>query len=369
MLRSIKYELNPTGEQQQKLNQTFGCCRFVYNWALNLKIETYQKDKTQLTCFDLNKRLTLLKQEANFLWLSEVGAQQLQQSTSNLDSAFTNFFKSKKGFPKFKTKSSKQSFRIVQKMKINYSNFTFLIPKTGYVKFYKDKQIEGTIKFATVSKTSTGRYFVSITYETLKPKITGQGEVGVDLGIKNFTITSDGQVFENQKYLKQNLKKLRVEQRKLQRKFKKGSEVQSNNYQKQRLVVAKLHEKIAFQRKDYLHKVSTELTKKYHTICIEDLNVAGMVKNKRLSKAISDCGWGMFRQMLEYKAADLRVIGRFEPSSQICNVCGDRNHNLKLSDRVWTCKNGHTLDRDLNAAKNIKDFGLRASTFNANVEQ
>lgn len=367
MIRAIKYELNPTKSQIQKLNQIFGNCRFVYNLALNKKIKAYQEDKKTLSCFDLMKELTQIKKEKDFEWLNLSGSQQLQQSVSNLDKAFSNFFRAKKGFPKFKKKNNKQSFRIPQSVKINFDEYKFFIPKIGWVKFYKDKHIEGAIKFATVSKSTTGRYFVSITFESTQPRKTGNGAVGVDLGIKHLAITSDGEIFENQKYLKQNLKKLRAEQRSLQRKFKKGAKEQSNNYQKQRLKVAKLHEKIANQRKDLLHKVTTYLATTYETVCIEDLNVSGMVKNHNLALAISDCGWGMFRQFLEYKVKDLRVIGRFEPSSKLCNVCGDKNDNLKLSDRKWTCSNGHELDRDENAAINIKKFGLRASTLNANV--
>lgn len=368
MLKSIKYELKPNKTQIQKLNQTFGNCRFVYNWALGKKIKSYTKDKTKLSCFDLMKELTQLKKEETFSWLNLSGSQQLQQSISNIDNAFTNFFKAKKGFPKFKSKNNKQSFRIPQDVKVDYNNFKFFIPKVGWLKFYKDKEIKGNIKFATISKTPTGRYFVSITFETLlEEKKYGRGVVGIDLGIKHLVITSDGEVFENQKYLKSNLKKLRVEQRSLQRKFKKGLKEQSKNYHKQRIKVAKLHEKIANQRKDLLHKVTTYLATTYETVCIEDLNVSGMVKNHNLALSISDCGWGIFRTFLNYKVKDLRIIGRFEPSSQICNICGDRNYNLKLSDRSWTCSNNHVLDRDLNAAINIKNFGLRASTLNANV--
>lgn len=369
MLKSIKYELNPTNGQKRMLNQAFGNCRFVYNWALNKKIKAYQEDKKTLSCFDLMKELTSFKKTEDYEWLNLSGSQQLQQSIFNLDKAFSNFFKAKKGFPKFKSKHSKQSFRIPQNVKVDYENYKFFVPKIGWIKFYKDKHIEGVIKFATVSKTPTNRYFVSITFETQKKRKCGEGVVGIDLGIKDLAITSDGEVFENQEYLKQNLAKLRIEQRSLQRKFKKGAKEQSKNYYKQKLKVAKLYEKISNQRKDGLHKITTYLASTYETICIEDLSVKSMIKNRNLSLAISDMGWGMFRQMLEYKSKDLRVIGRFEPSSQTCNVCGDRNKDLKLSDREWTCKNGHTLDRDLNAALNIKNWGLRASTLNVNVSR
>lgn len=367
MIRAIKYELKPTNNQIQKLSQIFGNCRFVYNWALDKKIKAYQEEDKKLSCFDLMKELTQLKKKEEYVWLNLSGSQQLQQSISNLDNAFTNFFKAKKGFPKFKSKHNKNSFRIPQAVKVDFENYKFFVPKIGWIKYYKDKPINGTIKFATVSKTPTNRYFVSITFETIEKPKYGKGAVGVDLGIKHLAITSDGEIFENQKYLRQNLKKLRIEQRSLQRKFKKGAKEQSKNYQKQRIKVAKLHEKISNQRKDLLHKVTTSLATQYETVCIEDLNVKGMIKNKNLALSIADCGWGMFRQFLEYKVKDLRVIGRFEPSSKLCNVCGDKNDNLKLSDRKWTCSNGHELNRDENAAINIKNFGLRASTLNANV--
>ena len=366
MIRAIKYELNPTNGQKQMLNQAFGNCRFVYNWALDKKIKAYQEDKKTLSCFDLIKELTQLKKKEEYSWLNLAGSQQLQQSISNLDNAFTNFFKAKKGFPNFKSKHNKNSFRIPQSVKVDFESYKFFVPKIGWIKYYKDKHIEGEIKFATVSKSTTGRYFVSITFESTQQRKTGSGAVGVDLGIKHLAITSDGEFFENQKYLKQNLNKLKKEQRSLSRKFQKGKE-QSNNYRKQRLRVAKLHEKISNQRKDYLHKLTTYLATRYETVCIEDLAVKNMVKNHNLALSINDCGWGMFRQMLEYKVKDLRVIGRFQPSSQICNVCGDRNRDLKLSDRDWTCSNGHVLSRDLNAAINIKNFGLRASTLQHNV--
>ena len=367
MLKSIKYELNPTNGQKQMLNQAFGNCRFVYNWALDRKIKAYQEDKKTLSCFDLIKELTSFKKREGFEWLNLSGSQQLQQSISNLDNAFSNFFKAKKGFPKFKSKHNKQSFRIPQSVKINFDEYKFFIPKIGWVKFFKDKHIEGEIKFATVSKSITGRYFVSITFESTQQRKTGNGVVGVDLGIKHLAITSDGEFFENPKYLRQNLKKLKKEQRSLSRKFQKGKE-QSNNYRKQRLKVAKIHEKISNQRKDYLHKLTTHLATTYETVCIEDLAVKNMAKNHNLALSINDCGWGMFRQFLEYKVKDLRVIGRFQPSSKMCS-CGVINNDLKLSDRHWTCSSCNTThDRDFLAANNIKKFGLRASTLNAKTD-
>ena len=177
MLKSIKYELNPTKSQSKKLNQSFGNCRFVYNWALNKKIKAYQEDKKTLSCFDLMKELTSFKKIEDYEWLNLSGSQQLQQSISNLDKAFSNFFRAKKGFPKFKSKHNKQSFRIPQSVKINFDEYKFFIPKVGWVKFFKDKHIEGEIKFATVLKSATGRCFVSITFESTQPRKTGNGAV------------------------------------------------------------------------------------------------------------------------------------------------------------------------------------------------
>lgn len=370
MYKSIKYELKPNKTESVKLDRTFWCVRFVYNRGLERKTSAYATG-TKLSCFDLSWELTKKKKEEWFEWLREVWSQQLQQTLGNLDNAFSNFFRrvkqwtKQKWFPKFHKKGQKESFRIAQAIKIDYEKYKFFVPKIGYIKFYQDKQINGTIKFATVSKTPTNRYFVSITYETQEQKAYWTGQVGIDFGIKDFAITSDNQIFENQKYLRNNLAKLRIAQRKLTRKFKKWSKEQSIGYAKQKFVVAKLHEKIANQRKDYIHKFSTTIATAYETVCIENLNIEWMSRNHKLALSIKDCGRWMARQLLEYKVKDLRVIGRFEPSSQICNICWYRNRELKLKDRKRTCVNGHVLDRDINAAINIKNFGLRASTFEA----
>lgn len=252
---------------------------------------------------------------------------------------------------------------------MNYSKYTVRVPKVWYIKFYKDKNLDWEIRSITISKTPTWRYRASINYRIKDTLTYGKWAVWIDFGIKSLAVTSDNQIFENQKYLRSNLAKLRVEQRQLQRKFKKWVEEQSKNYYKQKLVVAKVYEKIKFQRKDYLHKFSTELARNYETVCIEDLNVAGMVRNHKLALSIMDCWRSMARAMLAYKVKDLRVIGRFEPSSQLCNICWDRKANLKLSERTWICANGHKLDRDLNAALNIRNIGLRAWAINAKVLQ
>ena len=324
------------------------------------------------------KQLTDLKTEHT--WLNDCPSQSLQHAISHLDNAFTNFFKGRAEFPVFKSKKKKQSFHCPSGIKVDWENQQVFIPKLKWVKFIVSRGFNGTIRNATVSKTPTGTHFISILVETgekapVKQSITKERSVGVDVGLKDFAVLSDGTKIDNPKYLFNNLSRLRIEKRKLQRRFKKGAKEQSKNWQKQRLVVAKLYEKVASQRKDFLHKTSTAIVKQYDTIVMEDLNVAGMVKNKNLSRSISDVGWAMFKDFIHYKCEwygkNFHQIGRFEPSSRICSECGDYNHDLKLSHREWTCKNGHVLDRDLNAARNIKNFGLskifREGTFPLSV--
>lgn len=314
-----------------------------------------------MSCFDLNRQVTDLKEELD--WLN-APAQALQMAMRNLDNAYHAFFRGA-GFPKFKSKHSKQSFQLPQGVRISEDGKQIFIPKLKWVDiaFHRDLPV-GNVKTVTVSKTTTNKYFVSILVDTQrelpnKLPITEPSAVGIDLGIKDFCITSDGMKFENKDFLKSTMQKLRVAQRSLSRK-KPGS----NRYKKQKLVVALLHEKVRNQRQDYLHKISSHLISNYDTICLEDLSIKNMVKNQNFAKAISDMGWGEFRGMLEYKSEwqgkNLRVIGRFDPSSKTCNNCGKINKELKLSDRNWICRGCNTShDRDVNAAINIKNFGLR----------
>lgn len=361
MLKAFKYELNPNTEQIDMLNKHFGCSRYVYNWGLERKAKAYKQDNEKITCFDLIKEVTQLKKSEEFVWLKEVHSQTLQMSLRNLDNAFTNFFSKKAKFPTFKSKHRHQSFQYPQGVKLNDNKI--YLPKIGWVHFGKSREIIGDIKTVTVSKTPTNRYYVSILCDTklskpAKKEVKSSTAVGIDLGIKVFAYTSDGQMFENQKHLLKALKKLRIAQRSLSRK-QKGSK----RREQQRLVVAKLHQDVVNKRKDWLHKLSTSLVLNYDTICIEDLNVSGMMRNRKLSRHIQDVGWRSFRAMLEYKVdwygKNLITIGRFAPSSKMCNHCGAINSELKLSHREWTCNNcQRTVERDFNAALNIKDFGL-----------
>lgn len=381
MLRAYLYELLPTSEQSNQITQMAGSCRFVYNLALETKICAYQSSlKKNISCFELMKQLTDLKEDEKTKWLNNVPSQSLQQAISNLDTAFSNFFRGKASFPKFKKKSHKQSFRIPQGIKVDFNNWKVFIPKLKWVEFCRDRQFKGEIRQATISKTPTNRYFISILVENSKglPKkkpIKESTAIGIDVGLKHFAIFSNGTKIENPKFLFHNLKRLKVEQRTMQRRYKKGKkfEGQSNGYKKQKLVVAKLHEKISNQRKDFLHKVSTNIINNHDNICVENLNIAGMVQNRKLSRSISDVGWGQFMSYLKYKSEwygkNFLQIGRFEPSSKICNVCGVVNNSLLLADREWTCPNGHTLDRDVNASINIKKFGLRSKPLLANAVQ
>lgn len=309
----------------------------------------------------LAKKLTEIKYENQTIWLSKCHSSILLNALDNLDIAFKFFFKGYNNYPQFKKKSNRQSIRYSGEIKIN-ENKAFL-PKIGWIKFNKSRNIEGKTLNFTVSKTPTNKYYISIqceitTDEAKKERIRKETAVGIDLGIKSFAVTSDGEIFENQKYLHKNLRRLRVEQRKLQR-CKKGSK----RREKQRLVVAKLYEKITNQRNDYLHKLSTSLVENYGTICVEDLNVQGMLSNKSLALSIGELGFNSFVRMLEYKCEwrgkNFIKIGRFEPSSKRCHNCGYINHNLTLKDREWICPEcGAVIDRDYNAALNIRDYGL-----------
>ena len=364
MLKAYKYRMYPTDEQRTQFIQHFGACRFVYNISLEKKIKAYNTENKTLTRFELNYALPQLKSDN--AWLKEVNSQSLQNSNKNLDEAFKRFFREKKGFPKFKSKNNPvQSFGVIQHYKVDFDNNLVRLPKIGWVKTKLNRMLEGVLKSATVSMTKTGKFFVSILVEDDKetPEKESFGydsNIGIDVGIKHFATLSNGIKVDNPKFLKTSLRRLKVLQQRLSRK-KKGSK----NRNKARQKVALLHEHIANQRKDFLHKLTTKLVRENQAIAVETLNVRGMMKNHNLAQAISDVSWSEFFRQLDYKCEwygkTLLHIGRFEPSSKICNVCGSINSNLKLSDRKWACKECNTVhDRDINAAINIKKFALQA---------
>ena len=369
--KSYRYRIYPDKEQQELFEKHFGSVRFVYNWGLGKKIKAYQKNKKQISCFDLINELAKLKKKKDFQWLNEVNSQSLQMSLRNLDNAFTSFFRKHNKFPKFKSKkNNKNSFQVPQHLKLNNK---LTIPKIPDIKIKLSRPIEGKIKTATISKTPTNKYFIAILVEEnkqlpKKPKITEETTIGIDLGIKHFATISDGRKIENPKYLKQSEAKLKRYQRWLSREKR-----ESNNRIKQRLKVALIQEKITNQRSDFIHKLTYQLTheNQVSSIAIEDLAIKNMVKNHYLAKAIADASWHEFRRQLGYKCdwygKNLLIIGRFEPSSKICS-CGYVNQELKLSDRKWTCPKCKTEhDRDILASQNIKRFalipqGMRKST-------
>ena len=358
MYKARKYRIYPTNSQKELIKKHCGSVRFLYNLALETKTTAYLGNKVNLSRYDLQKQLVELKKELP--WLKETNSQSLQSALINLDEAYKKFFKGA-GFPKFKKKSNGGSFAVPQNVIVE--NNLLIIPKFKEgIKMSLHRPTKGIIKSATISVTPTGKYFVSILCDTkeelpTKAPIEENTTMGVDLGIKDFAVTSEGEVFENPKYLKNNIDRLKVLQRRSSKK-KKGS----NNRNKANKRVALLHEKIKNQRQDFLHKVSTKLIRENQTIALETLGISNMIKNHNLAQAISDVSWSEFNRMIEYKAewygVNVLRIGRFAPSSKTCE-CGTINKDLKLSDRVWECNScGQVNERDLLAARNIKKFAL-----------
>lgn len=355
MFRAYKYRLYPTNSQKELIHKHCGSVRFLYNLALETKTTAYLGNKVNLSRYDLQKQLVDLKKELP--WLKETNSQSLQSALINLDEAYNKFFKGA-GFPKFKKKTNGGSFAVPQNVIVE--NDLLIIPKFKEgIKMSLHRPTKGIIKSATISVTPTGKYFVSILCDTkeelpTKAPIKESTTIGVDLGIKDFCITSEGEVFENPKYLRKAQSKLKYVQRKYSK--YKGKRTKKK--------LAKLHEDVVNKRKDFLHKVSTKLIRENQTIAIETLAVKNMVKNHNLAQAISDVSWSTFVTMLEYKAdwygKNILRIGQFAPSSKTCSNCGTINKELQLKDREWTCSNcSSVLDRDVNAAINIKSFALK----------
>ena len=364
MLKGYKYRLYPNKEQEVQLQKTFGCCRFVYNQTLAYRKEKYDKEKESMNKTSCNNYCNqVLKKE--YEWLKEVDKFALTNAIYNMDSAYQKFFKEHAGYPKFKSKKNhKKSYTTNftnRNIEVDFENNKIKLPKLKWVKAKLHREFVGQIKSATISQVPSGKYYVSILVETEHIPMESTGcVIGFDLGIKDLLITSNGKKYDNQKLIKKYEDKLAKEQRKLAHK-QKGS----SNWNKQRIKVAKIHEKISNTRKDYLHKISHELVNENQVIVSEDLAVKNMVKNHNLAKSISDCGWYELTRQLDYKSdwnnRNYIKIGRFTKSSQPCSVCGYINTETKdLSVREWTCPQCGTVhDRDVNAAINILNEGLR----------
>ena len=382
--RGYRYRIYPNSQQAILFAMFFGCCRFVYNYFLALRQKVYASERRNMSQYECMRLVTELKRDKDHLWLTGCDSMALQEAIKDLNKAFVNFFEKRAGYPRFHKKHYAQSYRTRnQGHSVRIEGNYVIIPKVGAVKARISRLPQGRILNATITRTATGKYFVSLCVEEeLVPKPNNGGVVGIDLGISDFYADSNGHSVPNPRALRLHEKKLRREQRRLSRmiesnitgycKGPKGGRVpvykkplsECQNIQKQRLKVALVHEKVVNIRTDMQHKISTRLVSENQVIAVESLNVRGMVRNHKLAKAISDVSWGRFLSTLEYKAfehgSDVLKVDTFFPSSQLCSECGYQNAKVKnLGVRKWVCpKCGAVHDRDVNAAKNILSKAL-----------
>ena len=364
-MRAYKYRIYPNTEQKVLFNKHFSCARHIYNWALSEKDKHYKETGKSLSKRQLQD-LMVASKKGDKEWLTEVNSQSL---LANLDVAFSNFFQGRARFPKFKSKySGWQAFQCPQHVTIDVGQNHINLPKLKGVKIKLHRSFSGQVKTVTVKRYPSGKYYASVLFDDgavdpVSATIEPENTLGIDVGLTHFLIDSKGNKTQNPRILKTSLARLGTEQKKFAR-MKKGS----GNRAKQKRKISKIHELVANRRHDFIHQVTAKLAVKNHatTIAVENLNIKGMVKNRKLSKAIHDASWGMFIRVLKYKCVwngkNLIQTGRFQPSSKLCNRCGYKAKSMPLSIRVWTCPNCNSRnDRDINAAKNIRDFGLADS--------
>ena len=382
--KSFRYRIYPNEEQKKSLSVQFGHSRFVYNYFLGKRIEFYQEhkddpEKKSLNYYDTANLLVDLKKDPDHIWLKEADSQVLQQSLKNLDKAYKNFFSKRGKFPHFKKKTAEQSIHYPQRFKLVENKI--YAPKVGWIKAVIHRAADGEIENLSIKKTGTGKYFASFQCEveiedpkTRPGQVEGRSaprrstlEVGIDLGIQEFAVRSDGEIISNPRYFIKSEKKIQKAQRTLSRRVKGSS-----GWYKAKHKVALAHEKVRNQRNDFLHKTSRNLVDQYGYIAIENLNVAGMLKNHHLAKPISDVGWSEFCRQLDYKGlwygSEIKRIGRFEASSKTCSVCGYKLESLALSIREWDCPQCSTHhNRDRNAAVNILAFSMAGAAKRMNA--
>ena len=355
MHKAFKFRLVPTDDQKILLSKHFGCSRFVYNHFLKEKQQHYLDNKTTLNFNNCCISLTTLKKQEEFKWLNEVNSQATQSALKHLENAYQSFFRKKSGFPRFKSRKNNNSFHVPQHVSLKEHNVAQIPKFKEGLKFIRHRELKGEIKSATISRNPSGKYYISFLCVVNKPinaYKTGK-KVGIDLGLKDFLVLSDGKKYPNLRFLNKHQKELAKQQKNFNRKQK-----ESKRREKARIIVAKVYEKITNSRNDMQHQVSSRLVKEYDLIALEDLNVKGMVKNHCLSKAISDVSWSGFVTKLKYKAEwygkDVILCDRFYPSSKTCSHCDHIKDSLDLSERNWTCSScGTEHDRDINASRNI----------------